>query len=88
MGQRVLKDLMELRETRYELMYTIIQSVKHFCVIKPFAVAQIICFIEIHHSTTMGLNTDFMFQGEMGPEGTRGLPGEEGTKGTKVRGAV
>lgn len=29
-----------------------------------------------------------MFQGEMGPEGTRGFAGELGLKGAKVRRAV
>lgn len=47
-----------------------------------------VSFIEIRCSTTRGLNADFTFQGEMGPEGLRGLPGEEGKKGAKVRSII
>lgn len=53
---------------------------KHFCRTKTFC--------EKHCSATRELTIDFTFQGEMGPEGLRGLPGESGNKGAKVRRAV
>lgn len=69
MGQRVHKDLMELREKRYNSP----AGVNH-CVsvrrVLPLQASLLMCCVS---------------QGEMGPEGLRGLAGESGNKGTKVR---
>lgn len=86
MGQRVLKGQMELREKRYDFTHTIARAKHLWCFLHRLKLSLSRCVSTRNIITPQegSLLISLMFQGEMGSEGLRGLPGESGNKGTKV----